>query len=125
LKSQAAYARHILECIRRIREDTSVGEAAVFGSRTIQDAVLRNLQILCESTQRLDQSLKTPHPSIPWKAIAGMRNVIVHDYFEVDFKAIWSVVVSDLEPLNEAISLILTELERRDALSVPQATTEA
>ena len=85
MKSQRAYAGHVLECIRRIREDSAAGKEAVFTSRTLQDAIVRNLQVLCESTQRIGEIHKHGHPEVNWRSIAGMRNVLVHDYFEVDY----------------------------------------
>jgi uncharacterized protein with HEPN domain len=58
VKSQRAYVEHILECLRRISEDAAPDRDAVFGFRTPQDAILRNLQLSCESTQRIDEPLK-------------------------------------------------------------------
>ena len=69
-----------------MREDSASGHEAVFASRTLQDAILRNLQVLCESTQRIDERFTQKHSEINWKSIAGMRNVLVHDYLEVDFE---------------------------------------
>ena len=75
MKSQQAYVEHVLACIRRVREDSAHGREAVFASRTLQDAILRNLQIPCESTQRLDERFKREHTDIIWQSISGMRNV--------------------------------------------------
>ncbi len=75
---------HVPECIGTIKEDSASGRETVFGSRTLQDAILRNLQVLCESVRRIDPAQKDPHSEIDWKATAGMRNVLVHDYFDVD-----------------------------------------
>jgi uncharacterized protein with HEPN domain len=83
VKSQRAYVQHVIECIGRIAEDSAPGRDAVFASRTLQDAIVRNLQVLCESTQRIDEPHKGRHTEINWISIAGMRNVLVHDYFEV------------------------------------------
>ena len=88
MKSQRAYVQHVIACIGRIAEDSALGRDAVFASRTLQDAIVRNLQILCESTQRIDEPHKERHPDINGTSIAGMRNVLVHDYFEVDFEAV-------------------------------------
>jgi len=114
VRSQRAYVEHVLQCIRRITEDSAPGRDAVFGARTLQDAIVRNLQVLCESTQRIEEELKKPHSEIDWKSIAGMRNVLVHDYFDVDFEAIWLVVSRDLEPLEKAMQAMLTALDRAD-----------
>jgi uncharacterized protein with HEPN domain len=95
VKSQRAYVAHVLECIGRIKADSASGRDAVFSSHTLQDAIIRNLQVLCESVRRVDPASKELRPEIDWKAIAGMRNVLVHDYFDVDFEALWDVIVRD------------------------------
>jgi len=83
----------------------------VFGSHTLQDAIIRNLQVLCESVRRIDAIYKDSYPDIDWKAIAGMRNVLVHDYFDVDFEAIWDVVTRDLAPLELVMRSILARMD--------------
>ena len=110
MKSQRAYVQHVLESIGRI-EDSALGRDAVFASRTLQDAIVRNLQVLCESIQRIGEPHKTRHQEINWTSIAGMRNVLVHDYFEVDFETVWDVVARDLPPLEKAMRAILTTLD--------------
>jgi uncharacterized protein with HEPN domain len=111
VKSQRAYVEHVIECISRIAEDSAPGRDAVFASRTLQDAIIRNLQVLCESTQRIGEPHKQRHPEIDWPSIAGMRNALVHDYFEVDFETVWLVVTRDLPPLERAMCAILAVLE--------------
>jgi len=110
VKSQPAYALHVIECIGRIAEDSAAGRDAVFASRTLQDAIVRNLQVLCESTQRIADMHKIRHPEINWVSIAGMRNVLVHDYFEVDFQTVWDVAMRDLPRLEKSMRAILIEL---------------
>jgi uncharacterized protein with HEPN domain len=112
VKAQRAYVEHVIECIRRIREDSEQGRDVVFGSHTLRDAIVRNLQVLCESTQRIDSAHKERHPEINWMSIAGMRNVLVHDYFEVDFETVWLVVARDLPPLETAMRAILVALDQ-------------
>jgi hypothetical protein len=75
VKSQRAYAEHIIECIRRIAEDSAPGRNAVFASRTLQDAIVRNLHVLCESTQRIGEPHKQRHPEIDWPAIGGVGGI--------------------------------------------------
>ena len=110
MKSQRAYVEHVIASIHRIFEDAAPGREAVFSSRTLQDAIIRNLQVLCESTQRVDSRHKDRHPEIHWASIAGMRNVLVHDYFDVDFQTVWDVVTRDLPGLDKAMRAILTDL---------------
>ena len=94
---------HIRERIARIEEYTGGERSRFYDSRLVQDAVVRNLQTIAESTQRLSDGLRATEPEIPWRAIAGFRNVLVHDYFEIDLDAVWSVVEQDLPRLVGAV----------------------
>ena len=71
--------------------------------RLVQDAVIRNLQTLAESSQRLSSEIKASEPHIPWRDLGGCRNVIVHGYLGVDLQAVWLVVEQDLPALAEAV----------------------
>lgn len=87
------------ECIERVREYTAGDRARFETSRLIQDAAIRNLQTLAESSQRLSDTIKTTEPQVPWRELAGLRNVIVHGYLGVDLAAVWLVVEQGLLPL--------------------------
>jgi uncharacterized protein with HEPN domain len=78
-------------------------------SHTLQDAVLRNLQTMSESTQRLSDALKAAHPEIEWRRIAAFRNVLVHDYLGIDLETVWEIVRRDVPQLK---STVLVMLER-------------
>ncbi len=88
MKNDEVYLRHILECIGRIEDYVSGGRDQFFSSHLIQDAVLRNLQTMSESTQRLSSSLKTTHPDVEWQKISGFRNVLVHAYLGIELELI-------------------------------------
>lgn len=92
------------DCLDRIREYTNAERARFDVSRLVQDAVIRNLQTLAESSQRLSSEIKGAEPQIPWRELAGFRNVIVHGYLGVDLGAVWLVVEQDLPPLAEAVN---------------------
>lgn len=95
---------HMRDCLDRIREYTN-GERARFDtSRLVQDAVIRNLHTLAESSQRLSNEIKATEAQIPWRELAGFRNVIVHGYLGVDLGAVWLVVEQDLPALSDAVS---------------------
>ena len=78
--------------------------------RLIQDAVLRNLQILAESAQRLSRSLKAAHPEVKWREIAGFRNVLVHERLGINLKRIWEIVSLDLPGLKVEMESIRQRL---------------
>ena len=103
MKGDAIYLRHILECIRRAEENTAPGYNAFMGSHTLQDAVLRNLQTMAESTQRLSDQAKSAHPAVNWRALSGFRNVLVHNYLGIDLKQIWAAVERDMPVLKVAV----------------------
>jgi uncharacterized protein with HEPN domain len=86
MKSDRIYLDHILECIGWIESFTAEGRDAFFKDRKTQSAVLRELQTLAESTQRLSDEFKAKYPNIPWQNVAGFRNVIVHDYLGIKRK---------------------------------------
>lgn len=95
---------HMRECLARIDEYAGAERARFEGSRLIQDAVIRNLQTLAESSQRLSADIKATEPQIPWRDLAGFRNVIVHGYLGVDLGAVWLVVEKDLPALADAVN---------------------
>ena len=94
---------HIRECIERIEVYTGREQTVFFESHLVQDAVVRNLQTLAESSQRLSQTLKDGEQGVPWRAISGFRNVLVHGYLGIDLEMVWSVVENDLPELSSAI----------------------
>lgn len=111
MKDDSLYPRHILECIRRIEENTRDGREQFLRTHTLQDAVLRNLQTLSESTQRLAEALKAQHPEIEWNRIAAFRNVLVHDYLGIDMERVWEIVQRDIPALKRASLALLRSLK--------------
>lgn len=101
---------HMRECLDRIREYTNADRTRFETSRLVQDAVLRNLQTLAESSQRLSSEIKGTEQQIPWRELAGFRNVIAHGYLGVDLGAVWLVVEQDLPPLTEAVNRMTAHL---------------
>ena len=109
MKDDTVYLRHIQDCIRRIEENVRQGRDRFLASQTLQDAVLRNLQTMAESTQRLSDDLKATHPEIEWPRIAAFRNVLVHDYLGIDVERVWEITQRDLPQLNRAILTMLED----------------
>ena len=107
-KDNSLYIDHMLDCIERI-EEYAIDKEQFAQSRLVQDAVIRNLQILAESSQRLSEATKKQFPDIPWRSISGFRNILVHDYLGVDLELIWSVVEMELPNLQR----VLLELQNQ------------
>jgi uncharacterized protein with HEPN domain len=101
---------HMRDCLDRIRDYANAERARFDGSRLVQDAVIRNLQTLAESSQRLSNEIKGTEPQIPWRELAGFRNVIVHGYLGVDLGAVWLVVEQDLPALSAAVNRMAMHL---------------
>lgn len=104
------YLFHIRECIARIEQYISAGRADFFSDTKTQDAVLRNLHTLAESSQRISERMKALQPQIDWRNIAAFRNVLVHDYLGIDLPRIWDIVQNDMPSLKHAIEAMLSSL---------------
>ena len=111
MKSDRHYLDHILECLEWISRYTQQGRDAFFTERKTQSAVLRELQTLAESTKRLSAGLKEAHPEVSWQGIAGLRNVLVHDYLGIKLQRIWEIIERDLPILRAAIEAMQGETD--------------
>lgn len=97
------YKKHILDAIEKIKNNVAGLKYEIFvEDYTIHDAVLHEFQIIGEATKRLSDDFKNKF-DLPWQEIAGMRDRIVHDYFEVDLKVPWDAIKEDLPRLEEAL----------------------
>ena len=107
MKDDRLYLIHISECLARINVYVAGGREAFLSSSMTQDAVLRNLQTMAESTQRLSEAFKATHAEIEWKEIAGFRNVLVHDDLGVDLPYVWEIIDRDLPVLKRHLLPIM------------------
>ena len=90
--------------LAHMREYTADDRSRFEASRLVQDAVVRNLRTLTESSQRLSEGVRATEPQVPWRELAGFRNVIVHGYLGIDVAAVWLVVDQDLPPPAAALA---------------------
>jgi uncharacterized protein with HEPN domain len=107
MKADRPYLEHILEAIHKISSYTADGRDAFMGNAMAQDAVLRNFEIIGEATKRLSQETKDRRADIAWRDVAGLRDVLIHNYMGVNLNRIWGVVQRDLPPLQRAIEELL------------------
>ncbi|MFM2379359.1 MAG: hypothetical protein RLZZ143_1937 [Cyanobacteriota bacterium] len=77
----------------------------------IQDAVIRNFEVMGEATKRLYPKIRATYPHIQWQQIAGFRDVLIHDYLKVNLKRVWGVIEHDLPPLKAAVQEMLETLD--------------
>ncbi|WP_414568591.1 DUF86 domain-containing protein [Nostoc sp. CCY 9925] len=109
MKDSRVYLIHIRDCITRIKQYTGEGKEVFFQDIKTQDAVLRNLQVMCESVQKLPNNWKNSYPEIEWSNIAGFRNRLTHEYLNVDLDIVWSVIERYLPDLEITIDAIAQE----------------
>jgi uncharacterized protein with HEPN domain len=110
MKIDHAYLCHIRDSIVKIESYATVGKKTFMTVSHWQDAIIRNLEIIGEATKRLSKPLKEQYPKVPWRNIAGLRDVLIHDYMGVDLESVWNVVENDLPPLKKHINTILADL---------------
>lgn len=107
MKGDRVYLLHIRDAILRVAEYTAEGRAAFLSRPMIQDAVVRNLEIIGEAVKNLTEPLKAHHPEIAWKRIAGMRDKMIHEYFGVNLDIVWAAVERNLPELKHAAETLL------------------
>lgn len=94
----------ILESIWNIEEYTrGMTEDEFLTQKIVKDAVVRNLEIIGEAAKNIPDSVRKEHSQIEWKEIVGLRNIIIHQYFGVDYQVIWSIVEKELPSLKEKL----------------------
>jgi uncharacterized protein with HEPN domain len=107
-KNPIIYVEHISACISKIKEYTEViNENDFLKNNLIQDAVIRNFEIIGEATKKLNDDFRAKYTEIEWKKIAGMRDKLIHDYIGVDLWAVWAVVENIIPTLHTQIEEIL------------------
>lgn len=111
MRDDRFYLLHIAECISRVEEYVAGGQDVFMETALIQDAVLRNLQILGESAGRISVEARTRNADVDWRGIIGLRNVIVHDYLGITLIRVWEVVEHDLSILKDQVESMLSDLE--------------
>ena len=111
-KDPRVYLAHIMECIQKIERFTQGGKERFLEDELVQDAVLRNFEVIGEAAKRLDEVYRASHPDIPWRAIAGLRDVLIHQYEGVELERVWAIVEKDLPGLKQSIAGLLPPLEQ-------------
>lgn len=111
MTDEHVYLLHIRDSIDRILAYTVEGRDAFLGHPMIQDAVLRNMEILGEAAKRVSAPVRSQAPEIPWREMAGMRDKLIHDYFGVDLSLVWDVVASELPDARDRITVLLERLD--------------
>ena len=110
MTDDVVYLKHILDAAAKIESYVAVGREEFAAKSHWQDAVIRQLEIIGEATKRLSADLRGQYPEVPWRRIAGLRDVLIHDYMGVDIAAVWQITQKDLPPFKEHVQIILQDM---------------
>ena len=107
-KDNKVYLTHIFDAIDKIEKYTEGKNSKEFMSNSmVQDAVIRQIEIIGEAAKRVSSTIRKSNPKIPWKDIAGMRDKLIHGYFGVDLDAVWETVKKDVPVLKQQVADIM------------------
>ena len=107
-KDPNIFLQHILECIDRIDNNiTDTTKNAFLTDQDAQDVIVRRLEIIGEAVRNLPHDFRNKHPNIPWRKIAGFRDILIHEYFDVDIDLVWKIVTQDVPKLKKQIVSLL------------------
>lgn len=112
-RAYADYLRDILEMSAKAQHFVTGVDFATFQANEEKlFAVIRTLEVIGEAVKFIPSSERESYPQIPWQAVAGMRDKLIHGYFVVTARRVWETVQQDLPPLQKAVAQMLAELEQ-------------
>jgi len=107
-RDDTVYLHHILDAIRLIEEYTKgMSENEFFTNSMAHDAVVRQLEIVGEAARNISNEFQDKHSKLPWTKMTGIRNKIVHEYFNINYAIVWDTVKDDLPLLKKSVGKLL------------------
>ena len=104
MKDDKIYIEHILQSINRIESYLSGKDHQSFSDDYLtQDAVVRQLEIIGEATKRISKEFRRINPHVPWSDMAGMRDILIHDYIDVDLDIVWKTATESISNLKSLL----------------------
>ncbi len=110
MKDDRPYLADILQALERVEEIGHRGRDAFLADWLLQDAAIRNFEIVGEAVKRVSPALVAAHPEIPWADLAGFRDVLIHQYFRVDLEIVWALIEQRVAALRDEVRRLLAEL---------------
>lgn len=114
IKDDQLYLIHISDCIEKIGTYTTQGKESFLKDSMIQDAVIRNFEIIGEAVKSLSEEFKKNHLEIEWRKVAGFRDVLIHDYMGVDMNEVWGIIEGPLPELKAKLQALLKPMDKID-----------
>ena len=106
------FLNHILEETNYVLSHTNgMSEETFLGDETLTRAVVRSLEIIGEATKKLSPDFKSQYPNVEWKKMSGTRDILIHEYFGVDWEIVWDIIMNKLPKLKEDIEAILQDID--------------
>jgi uncharacterized protein with HEPN domain len=110
VKNDRPYLADILQALQRVEEIGQRGHDAFLADWLLQDAAIRNFEIVGEAVKRVSAELKAAHPEIPWADLAGFRDVLIHQYFRVDLEIVWALIEQRVAALRGDLARLVAAL---------------
>lgn len=106
-KEDGIYLEHVLAALNKITEYIAdKNEEDFLKDSLVQDAVIRQFEVIGEATKRVSKEFKEKHTALPWKEMAGMRDILIHDYIDVDIFMVWKTATEDVPTLKKQLEAI-------------------
>jgi len=114
MRDHKLYLDDILEAAKRIeRYSKGMTLEKLKKDTLVLDAVVRNLEIIGEAAKNISGQIRKKHPKIEWKKIAGLRDILAHEYFGIDLEVVWDIIKNKVPILKNQVKGILKEKDNR------------